>query len=311
MIAGGFALFAVGVANDILRDFGWLQTPRLTPYAFAVFTLSMAASLAHRFARTYAELERLNVDLAEHVRAQTFALEDRTAELESKNKQLEAAYRQLREASLVDPMTSLSNRRFYQEHIAFDVARVLREHETAAAGRSAGGATPSSLIFLLVDVDWFKRINDRLGHRAGDETLGEVGRVLRSVCRGSDYLVRWGGEEFLIVSRFVDRAGAAVLAERVRAAVEAHRFPAAAEAGGRITVSVGFACYPLYEAEPLAVGHEDVLELADACLYRVKEAGRNGWLGILRGVGPPGALPLGRRAAWSADAFEIASSRSR
>jgi diguanylate cyclase (GGDEF)-like protein len=305
LLIGSFTLLSLAVGNDIFFDQSLIRTAHLVPYAFALFVMSMAGSLANRFARTYSELETLNVDLEERVGAQTLALEERASELESKNKLLGDAYQQLRESSLTDPLTGLQNRRFYQEHIGFDASAVLREHlSPAAKGR------PPSLVFFLLDVDHFKRINDGHGHAAGDEVLSQVGSILRSTCRVSDYLVRWGGEEFLVVSRFADRAGAAVLAERLRAAIAEHVFVIGPGLQRRVTASVGFACFPLCESDPAAVPQETVLEVADACLYRVKETGRNGWLGVVRSLGRTGrALRLERGERWTTENLEVASSQ--
>jgi predicted signal transduction protein with EAL and GGDEF domain len=112
------------------------------------------------------------------------------------------------------------------------------------------------------------------------------------------------------VSRFADRAGAAVLAERLRAAIAEHVFVIGPGLQRRVTASVGFACFPLCESDPAAVPQETVLEVADACLYRVKETGRNGWLGVVRSLGRTGrALRLERGERWTTENLEVASSQ--
>lgn len=283
IVVGAFGLLSLAILNDVLRSQGILETPSLMSYGFAFFVMAMAGSLANRFARAHAELEALNADLEARVRLQTIDLEGRAAELESKNKQLEDAYQQLHEVSVTDPLTGLHNRRFYLEHIGLDVARAIRDFEGSTRG--ARGTSSSALVFVLVDIDHFKRVNDRYGHDAGDEMLSRIGRSLRRVCRESDYVVRWGGEEFLVASHLADRAGATVLAERIRTAIAETDLTPDDEARISLTASVGFACFPFHEDEPNAVSHEAVLTLADACLYRVKESGRNAWLGALRGKG--------------------------
>lgn len=115
---------------------------------------------------------------------------------------------------------------------------------------------------------------------AGDAVLVQTAEILRSSFRASDAVVRWGGEEFLLVARFVDRREAPALAEKVRAAIEAHPFRLGDGTVLRRTCSIGFAVYPLAPAKPRAVGWEETIALADLGLYSVKRNGRNGWMGI-------------------------------
>src|SRR6185436_11380435 len=117
----------------------------------------------------------------------------------------------IEEASLTDALTGLRNRRYLEQTIGADLA---------IASRAAG----EDLVFLLVDLDHFKLVNDTYGHDAGDAVLVQVGTILRAFFRTSDSAVRWGGEEFLVVVRFVDRTHAGELAEKLRFAVESHRF---------------------------------------------------------------------------------------
>ena len=110
--------------------------------------------------------------------------------------------------------------------------------------------------------------------------LIEVGEVLASTCRASDTLLRWGGEEFLIVSRQVDRDHAEGFAERIRRSVANQVFDT--ENGNDITgtCSIGFASYPFMLNEPDALDWETVVALADAGLYEAKRLGRDGWVGV-------------------------------
>ena len=129
------------------------------------------------------------------------------------NRELRRTNVVLEEASLTDPMTGLRNRRYFSATIDSDVSQALRSH--------ADGRDPHTrdLVFYLIDADNFKEVNDQYGHDVGDKVLVEMARRLSSSIRHSDVLVRWGGEEFLIVSRYTDRAEAEWLAQRVLAAV--------------------------------------------------------------------------------------------
>jgi len=198
---------------------------------------------------------------------------ERTAELESLSRALE-------QSSLTDPLTGLRNRRFLSQHIEPDVALSLRQHEDA---QRAGVPQPpdADLIFFLVDVDHFKSVNDEHGHAAGDAVLVQMRERLQAVFREADYLVRWGGEEFLIVARGTDRAHAPELAERARAAVAEQPFALDNGFVLRCSCSVGFACYPLAQATPRALDWASLVGLADGALYAAKAAGRNAWVGVL------------------------------
>ena len=211
----------------------------------------------------------------------------RTAELASANRELESAYRRIEEASLTDPLTGLRNRRFLEQAIAADVAIAAR----AAAGESS---TARDLVFLLLDLDHFKSVNDTHGHAAGDAVLVELANLLRATFRASDHLVRWGGEEFLVVVRFVNREAGAELAEKLRSVVAAHPFELPDGVRLERTASIGWAAYPFMAAAPEAVSWEDVVDLADTALYAAKRSGRDAWVGILGG---PGDAPADRQQA--------------
>jgi diguanylate cyclase (GGDEF)-like protein len=211
-------------------------------------------------------------------------LQARSRELEGlvreRTQELEAAYARIEEASLTDPLTQLRNRRALEQAIATDTELALRRHEDGAAG---GGA---DLVFLLLDLDHFKSVNDTHGHAAGDAVLVQTAALLRAAFRASDHVVRWGGEEFLVVARFIDRRDAPELAEKVRTAVAAHGFRLADGTTLRRTCSVGFAAYPFSPLHPRAVSWEDVVDVADLGLYAAKRGGRNAWVGIEAGDAP-------------------------
>jgi hypothetical protein len=123
--------------------------------------------------------------------------------------------------------------------------------------------------------------------------LRQFSERLRTVFRSSDHLVRWGGEEFLVVARDTQRERAAELAERVRDAIAGEPF---IHNGTPLplTASIGWAPLPWDVASPQALGWEAVVALADLALYTVKQGGRNGWLGLLPNV----ALPPDADLAW-------------
>lgn len=157
----------------------------------------------------------------------------------------------LQHLAATDPLTGLANRRGGERHIANEISRAKRERRPLSC--------------VLIDLDRFKEVNDTFGHQAGDQLLRDVSNLLRRTVRAYDILVRWGGEEFLMVLPGVDRDVARTLAERVRIAVEAldtHGL-------GPVTLSAGVAGFENdYD-------FTSTLKAADRRLYQAKASGRN------------------------------------
>jgi diguanylate cyclase (GGDEF)-like protein len=205
---------------------------------------------------------------------------ERTAELENLSRELQIKSTALEASSLIDPLTGLHNRRFLNQYLDAEIAQALRHHEEH---RHHG--TPltegADIVFFILDIDHFKQVNDQHGHAAGDAVLVQMRQRLQLAFRQADYLVRWGGEEFLIVARATSRSQATELAERARAAVANTPFVLVDGTHLHKTCSVGFAAFPLAPAWPTALDWPAVVDLADQALYAVKHNGRNGWLGLV------------------------------
>ncbi len=182
---------------------------------------------------------------------------------------LRQANEALEESSTTDPLTGIRNRRFFSATIQGDVAHAKRAHSE----RNDDNAR--DLIFYLIDLDNFKEVNDRHGHDAGDRVLVETARRISSAIRHSDVLVRWGGEEFLVLSRFTDRRQGEILAQRVLDAVRGKPFAISPEEKLMQTCSVGWAAFPWIEDNVDATGYEHVLRQADRALYKAKRAGKD------------------------------------
>jgi diguanylate cyclase (GGDEF)-like protein len=180
-----------------------------------------------------------------------------TRRVAEREKALRAEREVAERLALRDALTQAYNRRF--------LAEVLPK----LAHQSARCRTPLSA--LMIDVDRFKRLNDGYGHAAGDRVLAAVAQCLAGKIRASDMLVRYGGEEFLVLLPDTTRSGALAIAERVRAAVEQARTAVPqAEQPLRVTVSVGVATLPADGA-----AGDDLVLAADRALFRAKGAGRN------------------------------------
>ncbi|MEO0975279.1 MAG: tetratricopeptide repeat-containing diguanylate cyclase, partial [Pseudomonadota bacterium] len=147
----------------------------------ALLGLFVVAFLAYGRLNSHRQNRRLEREVATQTRT-----------VVESHERLQQAYAAVDQASLTDPLTGLANRRFLDRHLGRDT-------------HQASDAHSKDLVFFLVDLDHFKRINDRYGHAAGDTVLVAVSRLLEREFRASDYLVRWGGEEFLVVARFIDR----------------------------------------------------------------------------------------------------------
>ena len=195
----------------------------------------------------------------------------------------------LQEASLTDPLTGVRNRRYFSATIEADVEQSLRAHSDRHDPHTR------DLVFYLIDADNFKEINDEYGHDVGDTVLAEMARRLSSSIRHSDVLVRWGGEEFLIVSRYTDRREAELLAQRVLSAVADSPFQVGvAGQTMRRTCSMGWAAFPWFPDDPRAVSYEEVLTIADRGLNRAKQAGKNRAVGMTPSQGDSPATTVAR-----------------
>jgi len=191
------------------------------------------------------------------------------------NAQLEEKNLELKAQSTLDPLTSLYNRRHFQDYM-----RTLAPTSAVAPlieQRSARGDDLVGALFLL-DVDHFKHINDSYGHAAGDAVLKMIAENLRIALRETDMIVRWGGEEFLAFLPAIPRDGIEEIAQRILQGISAQRVRYQ-EHEIAVNVSVGFAPYPLAPgATPLA--WERAVNLVDMALYLAKAHGRNRAYGV-------------------------------
>ncbi|MCB1051549.1 MAG: diguanylate cyclase [Acidobacteria bacterium] len=232
-------------------------------------------------------------------------VEERTVALRSANEALEQANRALLNQSLTDPLTGLKNRRYLDECIPNYVAQTTRTHRDVGRYEGSRINLNIDLLFILVDIDHFKKVNDQFGHVSGDMVLQQVSHILEMAIRDTDTLIRWGGEEFLIVARNTCRWDFSVLAERIRSQVEKHEFVIDQGRTTHCTCSLGFAFFPLFPKFPDQYDWEKILNLADQCLYAAKHNGRNAWVGLVNNP-QRGPLPEGisDRALQAADLVE-------
>jgi diguanylate cyclase (GGDEF)-like protein len=200
----------------------------------------------------------------------------------ARSAELAKANRELQEFSLLDPLTGVRNRRFFQTTIAADASQAVRAYSVASKNYSHDHR---DLVFYLVDIDHFKQVNDEYGHEAGDLLLIAIAQRLDEIVRKSDFLIRWGGEEFLIVCRSAERLESHRMAERILNAIGKTAFDLGNGRAIRRTCSVGWAPFPWVPPFVAEASVDEVLRLADRGLCLAKQRGRNQSIGILPGDG--------------------------
>ncbi|HAE22224.1 MAG TPA: hypothetical protein DCG47_07875 [Spirochaetaceae bacterium] len=172
---------------------------------------------------------------------------------------LELERDQARKSALIDGLTGIANRKGFDYTLEREYLRLQR--------------SGASLSLIMIDIDHFKKYNDRYGHVEGDECLRKVALALQdSLIRTPDYLARFGGEEFVVILPDTLSNGAMVVAERLRKVVEALAIPNEdSDTSPYVTISLGVGCTrPRRDESP-----EHIIQLADAALYNAKDAGRN------------------------------------
>jgi diguanylate cyclase (GGDEF)-like protein len=207
--------------------------------AVLAFSSLALAALLQELRTTHGELDRLNRELEARVA-------ERTLELQQVNQNLEAL-------ASIDPLTGASNRRHFLKQARSEIGRAKRQ------------GLPLSVIML--DIDFFKSVNDRFGHEAGDKVLVALAATIRATLRAGDIFARLGGEEFIVMLPGQGLPEASQMAERLRVLIAQNEVPGCP---ARITVSAGLA-----GLESGAEEIDDLLRRADEGLYRAKNQGRN------------------------------------
>lgn len=191
------------------------------------------------------ELELINEELEQRV-------SDRTQSLLEANNDLHRKETEITQMMLTDMLTSLPNRRHFEEEVRREFKRSERQN--------------LDLSIAICDIDHFKQVNDNFGHNVGDIVLTRLAKCIDETVRQSDFVARWGGEEFVILYIDSNRHTALKLAERVRLAVQALKFE---ETGSGITISIGIS--QRLQGDTL----DDLMQRSDQALYQAKSNGRN------------------------------------
>lgn len=166
-------------------------------------------------------------------------------------------YIKIKNMAIKDELTKLYNRRFFEEQLTLEIERATR-HKT-------------SLSLIMIDIDYFKNYNDKNGHVAGDYLLSTISSIFKDTCRSSDYVCRYGGEEFSIILPETDIIGAYEVADKIRKKVYSNIFQYGEhQPNKRLTVSLGISTFP-----QLAGDKMELKERSDRALYHSKRTGRN------------------------------------
>jgi diguanylate cyclase (GGDEF)-like protein len=249
LLLGGAVIASGGPSSPILM---WFALPAVTlgarfdPWGMVVGTIYLVAV----FLVSTVAVDPASASANSQALIATVALVLSTVILSGALVESDRAHRR---RSTLDPLTGLFNRNALEQRLA--------ELDGAPCDDKGG----QSHALLLCDLDHFKRVNDRLGHAAGDAVLQDVAHTMRSVLRAGDSIYRIGGEEILVVLPGASETDAVAVAERLRQAVRKRR-----PAGVEVTISIGAAV-----TKPDTVNTDDLVARADAALYSAKANGRN------------------------------------
>ncbi len=246
-----------------------LPPPWKSWWAYMLYSLAIVG-LAFLYARSQQKKLRREEEYSRKLESEVKA---RTHELAERNRDLEELNERLQAASVTDPLTGLHNRRYLADRIPEDVAVIERRINPE------GGEPVFDILFLMVDLDNLKYLNDHYGHLVGDRAILQVAAALRRTCRASDTIVRWGGDEFMVVAREISLSSARALARRIGDQVNNERFALDDGSECSLSCSMGFAFFPF--TADANMSWEQVVGIADQALYVSKRKGRNRWSCLL------------------------------
>ena len=198
--------------------------------------------------------------------------------INEKTFELQLINKELQEAVVKDPLTGLKNRRFMFEFEEDNILAFIDSKERSThliENRVDSYRKESVFAILMLDIDHFKRVNDLYGHTTGDLVLVAFSKILTDSVRTDDVVIRWGGEEFIILLKNLRREKATEVAEKIRKNVES--FPFRTESGKTIwiTASIGMAFTPFFDHAPNLMGLDSVISITDLALYNSKNKGRD------------------------------------
>lgn len=206
---------------------------------------------------------------------------DTIENLHSSSQKLKHQFDQVREVSLKDELTGLKNRRYITEVIEDEISAFLNQKiKTMNYGKNLRNNSLGYYGIYLADLDHFKRVNDTYGHDAGDLVLKQLSDLFLAITRENDAVIRWGGEEFLILLKNTKSQYLTQFAEKLGQKVKEYDFEISADKTIKLTCSIGFTNLPLDDNHPKHLTLHDAITLADKALYHSKKNGRDRWTAI-------------------------------
>lgn len=173
--------------------------------------------------------------------------------------------------SVIDVLTGLNNRRYFEQNI---------KRELNLVERSQNNGSQQAIAIYLIDIDYFKKVNDTYGHEVGDKVLTEFTSRIQSVIRETDMFIRWGGEEFLLVARLEQSEDHKFVANRISEAITESLFTVSLNTTINVTCTIGSIIYPYASNQDTATHWSKLVQLADLALYYGKRKQRNCWVCI-------------------------------
>lgn len=242
-------IFFGAVLNDVFLSLNWIHTMPSATIGFFLYVLIQSINLSKDYARKFDETEKLTVDLQKLNASLDEKIKERTEELKRKNDEL-------KRLTLVDGLTGIYNRRYFDEYINKNFEEAI--------------LTLQPLSMLMIDVDNFKLYNDTKGHIAGDELLIKCSNLMKDQCSGNNFLARYGGEEFAIVLPNTSLQDAFQFAENIRLLIAEQSFSVGND-NQYVTVSIGVSSTEQHAFQR----KEELIDRADQALYQSKENGKN------------------------------------
>lgn len=279
----GDYVFRVRAANN---DFVWNDTgakihlkvlppPWKTWWAYSLYGVLIAISLALII---WGYVNKLN-------RARHYQ-EELQEEVDKRTKELTELNDQLYHASNTDSLSGLKNRLYLLNIIEREIAVINRKIHDANRKGDTDLTLGPRVFFLMLDLDKFKDINDKSGHKAGDHVIQEVSRMLESFFRTTDTIIRWGSDEFLIVGQVPDIREINRIAQRLQQKIKNTHFEPEPDLHVRVSCSIGFSFYPFDINDADRFNWQQVQMIADQAVAVSKQAGRDCWTGLVAGENP-------------------------
>ena len=287
-IAGGMAVGSAGsYHNDLPIYFIYSSTVFLIPtagiyllnkeisspmIALGIVFYVLVSTMAIRLSRDLRESLLLRYDNSQLVHS----LEKEKTHTELLNAELMEKNRELNELSLLDPLTSLRNRRYLFDIVMPEIEAFGRDYRQDISGRNKRVMDHrKGYGIFIVDIDHFKQVNDNYGHDSGDMVLVQFANTLKESVRRDDVVSRFGGEEFIVILKKVDEKSAADIARKLHDNIQAATFTLVDKRTLHLTCSIGFLFYPSSDGDDPGITFEKMISIADSALYYAKSHGRN------------------------------------